>query len=118
MRSLIARYLPGAALILAAWALGNWLTAFAGLPIPPAVTGMALLFLAFLARPALAEHARAPGDLLLRNLPLFLYPAAVGFLSLPHFAALDLVKLGLAIFGSLAFAMIICARVFRGIRLK
>lgn len=80
MRTILRKPLLGFTVLLAFQWIGEALSALLHLPIPGAVVGMVLLFLALLA------YGRAPGSLqnasqtLLGNLGLLFVPAAVGAL--------------------------------------
>jgi holin-like protein len=57
------------------------LTVALGLPVPPGVLGLLVVLAALRLRVLSVARVEAGGDLLLRHLPLFLVPIAVGLLA-------------------------------------
>ncbi|NPD16832.1 CidA/LrgA family protein [Xinfangfangia sp. D13-10-4-6] len=102
----------GACLIVIAWAAAEALVSATGLPLPPAIVGMGLLFMMIVLRPALVLAIRPAGQGLLKRLPLFLYPVTAGFLTLPPIGFADLLKLLLVLCASLIVSMLVCVRIF------
>lgn len=103
----------GLIVVVAAWALGQYLAILLHLPVPGPIVGLAVLFLAFVGFPGLVGLIAPAAQLLLRFFPLFLYPLGAGFLMLDGLSVGIVMKIAAAISVSLVLSMVLCAYVFR-----
>ena len=74
--------LVGIVILLACQAVGEWLAARLGLPLPGPVLGMTLLAVALAVARRVPAGVTLVADVLLRAMPLFFIPAGVGVLVL------------------------------------
>lgn len=103
----------GIAFIFVCWAVSGSLVRQLHLPLPGAVLGLVMLFLAFAIFPKLYGFVAPAGTLLLQNFPLFLYPIGAGFLALSGVGFFSVIKILVAILISLTLSLTLCACVFR-----
>jgi putative effector of murein hydrolase LrgA (UPF0299 family) len=86
-----------------------------GLPLPGPVIGMAMLFVAVMASPRLAEGLRPVASGLLAHLSLLFVPAGVGVVGHLDLIAAEGAGLGLALVGSTVLAIAAGALTFRAV---
>ena len=106
-----ATLIPQIALLWVASDVGHEAVEFAHLPLPGNVAGMLVMFVALSCGVLPLRFVEEGAGLLVRNLPLFFVPMAVGFLTQGHLLATHGVAIAVALIGSLALGFAVTGRV-------
>jgi holin-like protein len=91
--------------------VGHEAVELAHLPLPGNVAGMLVMFAALSSGLLPLRFVEEGAGLLVRNLPLFFVPMAVGFLNQGHLLATRGVAIAVALVGSAAFGFAVTGRV-------
>lgn len=80
-----------------------------GLPVPGAVLGMLVLFLALVLRRGVPEELEKTSQVLLRPLTLYFVPASVGIMTMGPLLAQEGVRIGIVMVLSTLIPLLACA---------
>ena len=106
-------FLAGCAWLLVFQCLGEVAGRLVGGSVPGPVIGMALLFVALLARPALPDALSQAADALAKHLSLLFVPAGVGVMLYAKQLASEWIPIAAALVISTGLALVTSALVFR-----
>lgn len=87
---------------------GELIARATGLPVPGAVLGMLILFLALLLRRGVPEELERSSQALLRPLALYFVPASVGIMTMGPLLAQEGLRIGLAMVLSTLLPLLVC----------